>query len=190
MFLFHFRLVPDSQEYASGKAWWSSSAAALAGLLGGWTGVCVLALLATTSLGFVLGLRAGMVRSGLIFCVPPSWYTVEPSAESIGALAAILSLGAGPLSVIVVSGAHLVAGLSVAAIRLGRKLTNVPMGLLALATGTMACLGEWHLQVRYFLPGLCVWAVTRCSTTSQAPSEQENQCTVQDNQVEPYSKVA
>lgn len=171
LLIFHESLTPDSSLYARGRACWSSPVAAAVGSVAGWTGLAVLSFLGSVALGAVLGGRVRRLGAlAALWAAPPSWYTVQAAADSAGGAAVGLgyressSLLREVASCAVVAGFHLVAGLACGYCCLLRRVAPVwysRFPSLALGSGVIACLGQWHLQVRYFLPGMIVWATRR-----------------------------
>jgi len=168
VFVAHERLVPDSYEYAHGYGWWlfSSASASTAGILGGWTAVSVYGVLGASVLGGLIGRYSPPATAGLRLCIafllPPSLYTMQPSADAFGAAGALYATRLRSFACIpalfCVALLHMVAALAVACEWVGRRL-DLPYGVGAFAGGLVGCGMMLDFQMRYFLPALVIGAV-------------------------------
>jgi len=159
-------LYPDTFEYANGSAYWSSPILALSGYTGGLQAVRIIGLFGTVLLATIFGITTyGKKRMGLrllaLYLLPPGWYTMQPAADALGAGLSLATLKTTRRNIILpllglVFSAHLVAGLITVLVLVLRRIGNRHDGAAGLVGGIAACLGEDHLQVRYFLPGLAV----------------------------------
>lgn len=169
IYVLHARLVPDTAEYASGSAAWSSPLASLAGRIAGSAGVDVFAIVSSAVLGYLVcrwsGRGAGR-RTFALYALPPSWATAFPGADAAGAAAAPVA-ARRPALLLLVAACHLEAAFVVALFRLARRLGGRGRGTdvaVCGASGLMACFGPtlltgrlgFHLQTRYWLPGLAI----------------------------------
>lgn len=157
------KLSPDSYLYGRGRAAWSSPALALSGYLGGYPGVCMAGILGAAWLGYVVGRNSPYVFGPAILALsPPGWYTIQPSADACGA-ASVVALRDRKGTILIVGMVaffHLEAALCVAAARIVGSRIPIRMDALVFGMGAVACLGQWHMQVRYFLPGLALLALS------------------------------
>lgn len=156
------KLIPDTYEYSHGQAWWSSPLGAGVGYLYGLRGLQFFGVISAIALGVLLGISSRVSWwPGLIFLSPPGWYSMQPGVDSGGAFAAGLAnrstrnhLALG----IAVSTVHLEAGLVYlfsSVVKTWRPAWNYS----GLVGGVGACIGEYHFQARYFLPGLVMLVV-------------------------------
>lgn len=169
IYIFHFALVPDTHEYSTGRAAWSSPITSLVGKIGGLHAVEIYSIIAVATLGFLLGYKG--VRWSWIVALtllPPGWYLQQPAADAAGTVASFVygiyfyrsrrnedrwfALAA-------VAAFHLEAALALGAgALLGRRRLLSVAGTLAAAGFVQILFGHW--QVRYFLPGLAFAAAT------------------------------
>jgi hypothetical protein len=156
--LLHGRLVPDSAEYAAGRAWWSSPLTALAGHLAGMRGVETVAVAASGALGYLVAARAPRQRwSVALFLFPGSWFAGFPGADALGA-ATLVAVYRSSRQLGVAAAAHLVAGLVGLCVVLAARVSDRHLGAVAVLAGLGACVGQWHWQTRYLLPGAAIVA--------------------------------
>jgi len=149
------RLVPDTSLYARGAACWSSPVACTVGDTFGTAGLSVLGVASATALGYVIGNRSWKLIA-FVGLLPWGWYASEPAADGIGALAAAAS-GFTLWTVPFVALFHLQAALVVGFVWTFKRW--VPVRYLGLAAGIVSCLRQWHVQVRYLLPGALIYAL-------------------------------
>jgi len=157
---FHEKLTPDTAEFAHGLASWSSLVAATAGKIAGVEGVRVFGLIGAISLGWLLGKYTRGFVPLIIFLLPPGWYSIQASADAAGAAAGLLAIRArGPKieRVAAVSAFHAAGGLvfAASAIFCGRGKWGRFAPILA---SGLCCLLMVHFQMRYFLPGIVIYA--------------------------------
>lgn len=176
IFLFRERLTPDTGEYASGHsaiAWISSPITSFAGLVAGYTGICVVGIVGAAALGWIVASYSHSVYRPLFLAAsPPGWYTIQPSADAIGAASACISWRNPDrrLLVLLVGLCHLEAALAIVGARIVRRYVRIRGDLLVIAAGGMACLIQWHIQIRYLLPGLAILASASVLKTSSGMS--------------------
>jgi len=155
-------LVPDTSEYARGSACWSSPIGCGVGSLFGLQGIRIYGVIGALAFGALLGLATNLRRRILgVYVLPPGWYTIQASVDAAGAAIAFLALRSTrprtTLALLVLTlCAHLVAFLVCLFVVVCRRFGIRHDGTCALIGGVLACLGEWHLQARYLLPGLAV----------------------------------
>lgn len=157
------RLIPDTSEYAHGRAWWSSPLGAIVGSFTGMMGLRIFGVVTAIGVGVLVGaFSKRWWIPGAIFLSPPGWYTMQPAVDSGGAIAAGLAnrsksrhyLAMG----IAVSSVHLAAGL-VYLFSAMVKNVRPAWNWAGCVGGIGACLGEYHFQARYFLPGVVMLVV-------------------------------
>lgn len=153
-------LTPDTSEYARGAASWSSPVGALAGYTFGLTGVRVFGVIGAVLLGALVG---GYSRRwwmpALVFLSPPGWYAMQASADAAGSMAMGVAIRSrDSWAWIPVCAFHLEAGLCCGLAFLVRRM-GFQVRYIGLVGGLIACIAEYHFQVRYFLPGVVGWAV-------------------------------
>jgi len=157
-------LVPDTSLYVDGRAWWSSPFLAAFGVLGGLTAVQLVAVGGASLVGWIVGTASRWWWGLAVFLSPPGWYLIQAGADGVGSAGAGFAARllerrrSGLVASIAVAALHLEAGLVCACIALvgGDRRTRMAVSI---AAGAGACVGQWHLQVRYFLPGLVYCAV-------------------------------
>jgi hypothetical protein len=161
-------LVPDTQLLASGRAWWSSPALGLAGYVGGIWAVRIVAILSSLALGYYLGMQTTITRTLAVFALPPGWYTIQAGSDSAGAAALLATKKKSSfVAVLVTSLFHLEAGLVILFARVfscykARRYWGLVAGILAM-------IAQRHVQVRYLLPGLCLYV----TSAEMHPKERE-----------------
>jgi hypothetical protein len=159
-------LYPDTFLFASGRAAWSSPCGAFAGFLFGMPGLRVFGLLGTTALALcfawhVYGTKRRNLRVMALYVLPPGWYTMQAAADAGGAAASLAATktrqGYAQAALLALTALiHLEAALVLLCVLVARRLGFRRDGRVALAAGTLACLAQWHVQVRYLLPGLAI----------------------------------
>ncbi len=178
------RLVPDTDLYAHGHAWWSSTVAALGGEVAGLDGVRALSIAAAALLPVVVLYGARDERRLVVFAfavlvvTPPGWVVGHAGADALGAVAALVGYRFGrrskwsPTQILTIGAVcafHLVAGLEFA-IALAARARRLDAGAAALCAGLVALVGEPSLgavlgrhadqvQWRYLLPALLLFAL-------------------------------
>lgn len=174
--LFREHLTPDTAEYSSGHstiAWISSPITSLAGLVAGYQGVCVVGIVGAAALGWIVASYSHSVYRPLFLAAsPPGWYTIQPSADAMGAASACVAWRHSDrrLLVFMVGLFHLEAALAIVGARIVRRYVPIRGDLLVIAAGGVACLIQWHIQVRYLLPGLAILASASARKTSYGMS--------------------
>lgn len=167
-FLFiHFlgeRLTPDTRLYSEGRAAWSSPVCAMAGYLAGYVGVVVVGVVGAAWLGWLVARNSrNMVATFLLGISPPGWYTIQPSADAAGSASAVWACSR-PWRyryLVLVAAFHLEAALVLLGCRIVGRFTSLRLDFAAIGMGVVACLGQWHIQVRYLLPGAALLASGR-----------------------------
>ena len=153
------KLTPDSAEFSHGKGGWSSLLAAGMGSIGGSTAVKIWGITGAIALGFIAG-KWGKKAGFLIFFLPPGLYTMQPSADawgaaSVGLLYTKLRRNPTVREAIPIASFHLESYLVVCFSRVLERC-GIRSRYIGLVGGGIACIGEWHFQARYFLPGLVI----------------------------------
>jgi len=152
------RLVPDTASYAVGGSSWSSPLLAGAGLVGGIVAVRAVAAASALALAFVVS-RAGWGWPFVLLVLPAGWSMLVAGADAAGAVASTSIVGRRARWIPLVALVHLEAALVLVAVTVAARVGVRWSAGAALAAGAGACVGQWHMQARYFLPGLAILAV-------------------------------
>lgn len=160
------RLIPDTQLYAESDriARRSSPFMATVGLLFGYLGVQITALVFAGILGAVMTHYVNTRWAIALAVLPCGWAIGLAGADSMGTVGAVLAMVNPwflPLAGVFHVQAALVAGLCFWYRASGGSFRYVP--LLALSGSLICCLYQWHLQTRYFMPGVAIaaWAIVQ-----------------------------
>lgn len=156
IYVFGERLTPDTYRYAHASGWWrwSSPLCAFAGYAYGINGVRIVGLFGAMAVGWICG-NLPISRILIVGILPPGWYTIQAAADAIGAaLAGWSDLKWRRIPIVYLG--HLQAALTCGFVR----ITHRWIGDFAFfAAGAISCLSQWHFQMRYFLPGVVLWAL-------------------------------
>lgn len=187
------RLTPDSGLYAQGKAAWSSPVAALAGSIAGYQGVCLVGIAGAFALGSIVARNSrGILAPTALALSPPGWYAMEPSADAAGAAGATWAVSR-PWRysyLVLVASLHLEAALVILGSRIVGRYIPLRLDFVATGMGALACLAQWHIQVRYLLPGVALIASHRLTFCKRSSEDSTNQRTLQPKTLaSPYLKV-
>lgn len=168
IYIFGGRLTPDSGLYASGRsalAWFSSPACSLAGLLFGWQGVCVVGIVGATALGSIVARNShGTMAPAAVAILPPGWYAIQPASDAAASAACAWSYSRNwsRYHLALLAAIHVEAALVLLGSRILWRTLAIRGGSGALVMGALA---QWHptfhFQMRYFLPGLAMFAIER-----------------------------
>lgn len=163
--LWHAHLVPDTNDFSHGRSWWSSPLSAAAGSIAGRAGVETVAVVACVALGAAVAFYSRRLSdhpgrwTTALFASPPAFFAFVASADAAGAAGCLYTVVTRRWWLLpAVAALHLeaacVGGLCLLCSRLGVGR----MGAVGVVGGVIACLGQWNLQTRYFLPGAALVA--------------------------------
>lgn len=157
-------LTPDTGLYARGNAAWSSPITALSGGIAGLQGVRMAGIAGAFALGSIVARNSrGLLVPTALALSPPGWYAMEPSADASGATASAWAVGR-PWRysyLVLVASFHLEAALVILGARIVWRYCSLRVDFVATGMGAIACLAQWHIQIRYLLPGLALLACNR-----------------------------
>lgn len=178
VWFFNERLVPDTAEFSAGHACWSSPVACASGFVAGHAGVSVVSCLGSFALGFLLLACGGSwFRALLVWVSPVGWYSISDGMDASGSAGVVYVVHKGWKSswafcflALLHLQSALVYGFVVVCRRFG---ISARVDYLAIGAGLISMLGEWHVQIRYLLPGLALWAAYQGDSVRTKPWEKK-----------------
>jgi len=165
---FHEVLVPDTREFSSCSAGWSSPSAAATGCIAGYPGLQVYGVVGAAILGFAVGwYGCSLLRAAVLALSPPGWYAIQAATDAFGAGVGVVAYHkrrAVALGLYIAVGLlHLESLLCYLPALALRRYTRLPEWIVACSVviaGVGACIAQWHIQVRYLLPGVALAVTT------------------------------
>jgi len=160
IFVFNGRLEPYTTLFAHGQAAWSSPAAAIAGIIGGRTGVQIFACISALLLGGILGYRLGLLAPIGVLLSPPGWSIGYAGADAAGAFGSTFLFEYKWLWLIT-GVLHLEAFLVCLTVYIYTRFSLRFVGVVAIGVGMIPQALFFHIQIRYLLPGVVLFVLWR-----------------------------